>query len=671
MAEPQGSEGAEPVATEGEEPAGETVPEGLTLLHFFGRDELCDCAVRLPTEGEEGKEVKCHRLLLCSCSGYFYRKFILEGVEASSGGSLPVVDVPTLPEDRELRRQIDVHALMPLLLRYAYASQKWEALDGLVTADNATGLYVFAALLEAEFLAKAAMEHLEATGLSPQTATRLLYLAMQLQATGGDVFRDAFERCSESVRLGFGQALQSPVEAELLCKLPVSLLGTMLQADDLEVSSEGSVLQVVRRVLWRRMAREDRSLSVVGGKLCDAGHLLEQSVDAATVVWQLSVLEESPETPAADPGPAEVAKYTVRSAVSPFAESAPSEGVPIQDLSLRFPVRSLGPKRSGCLLLQAKDAGTSFIKKNDGEVLLAALLPVNLLPEPGQESGEEDLSVDAHSPDGQPAGTIRFKWNVEPAPPVPDATETAEGEATAEGESPPSSEDFVPDAPVTAEDVDRLLSAVRFAYLEHKDLLAASKDPVLLEAGAQQQVLAALSSRLSQYETAGVENEEEGAVPPRPATLRDPQAPPVAHEQPIAQEDAPQPPSETPYTGRGAVGGSGALPGASAGHPLFACMACDGKGKLQLRQHGVRWCARCSRHSSCQHVIWLPSCIMAAAVDGHCAQCALRLGSEVRTLTVRVGREHLGALQKLPGGVDTLRGMCIAGCNDTLSLLGG
>jgi len=61
---------------------------------------------------------------------------------------------------------------------------------------------------------------------------------------------------------------------------------------------------------------------------------------------------------------------------------------------------------------------------------------------------------------------------------------------------------------------------------------------------------------------------------------------------------------------------------------------------------------------------------MAAAVDGHCASCTLRLNVDVRTLTVRVGHQHAATLLKLPGGVDTLRGMCVAGCNDTLQRLG-
>ena len=91
---------------------------------------------------------------------------------------------------------------------------------------------------------------------------------------------------------------------------------------------------------------------------------------------------------------------------------------------------------------------------------------------------------------------------------------------------------------------------------------------------------------------------------------------------------------------------------------------------MQLRQADGRWLARCNRLASCNEAIWLPSTVVAAAVDGHCASCALRLGAEVRTLTVRLGRDQCRALRKLPNGVDTLRGMCIAGCNDMLSLLG-
>merc|ERR1712087_1036591 len=117
--------------------------------------------------------------------------------------------------------------------------------------------------------------------------------------------------------------------------------------------------------------------------------------------------------------------------------------------------------------------------------------------------------------------------------------------------------------------------------------------------------------------------------------------------------------------------------GGAAGSPLFPCGACGGRnyadggrGQMLLRQKDMQWLAACSRHPTCQNILRLPSCVTAAAIDGHCAACTLRLGTDVRTLTVRVGGAHAATLVKMPGGVDTLRGVCIAGCTDILSRLG-
>eukprot|EP00933_Yihiella_yeosuensis_P033074 TRINITY_DN26778_c0_g1_i1.p1 TRINITY_DN26778_c0_g1~~TRINITY_DN26778_c0_g1_i1.p1 ORF type:complete len:603 (+),score=126.60 TRINITY_DN26778_c0_g1_i1:247-1809(+) len=518
-------------------------------------------------------------------------------------------------------------------------------------------------------------------------ASRLLYLALQLQGSSTSLL-NASNQCAEILRDGFHAACQGSVEMGLISRLPIDVLEPILQADELQVPSEGSVLKVVQRVLWRRMRREERILTISGARLCEAAVLLQER-EAATeaVTWEATVLEETPALDGSvDIDSLKVAKCTATTSPSPLVESTSGEGVAIEDMTMRFPTGSLGPGRRGALLLRATSAS---------EVLLIASLPAERLPQSPQseESGEADeITAEAIRPDGQFAGTIRFRWNVSLAPPAPEDANQKEGGDPAEQSEQEGKVDkaVIPDLPLTEEEAKTILSAVRFPYLEHKDLLAAMKDPVLLEAGAQQQVLEALSSRLSHYEHTGEESSP-AVKQPRPSTLpgaeltvnpvpkTSPRPPPAAADtakmptelavvaQPLPNPDLVM--AQTYHSGSGRAY-AGAFPGAAGGLPLFPCSACEGRGRLQLRQQGMRWCVRCSRHASCQNVIWLPSCVMAAAIDGHCAACALRLGSEVRTLTIRVGRDHADALRKLPGGVDTLRGMCIAGCNDTLSLLG-
>ncbi|CAE8596512.1 unnamed protein product [Polarella glacialis] len=121
--------------------------------------------------------------------------------------------------------------------------------------------------------------------------------------------------------------------------------------------------------------------------------------------------------------------------------------------------------------------------------------------------------------------------------------------------------------------------------------------------------------------------------------------------------------------GSGGAAGSGGAGRSGGSSSLTPCGACGGQGSLVLRQN-PRWCVQCSRSPACQNTLWLPSCVVAAAVDGLCGTCGPRLQCDVRTLSLRLATGHnAGAL--LAVGEDTLRGVCIAGCNDTLSRLGG
>lgn len=64
-------------------------------------------------------------------------------------------------------------------------------------------------------------------------------------------------------------------------------------------------------------------------------------------------------------------------------------------------------------------------------------------------------------------------------------------------------EDTANDVNLTDEESKNLLGCVRFPNLSHDALVEASKDGVMLECGAQQLILNALSSRLSAYEPGG------------------------------------------------------------------------------------------------------------------------------------------------------------------------
>jgi len=407
----------------------------------------------------------------------------------------------------------------------------------------------------------------------------------------------------------------------------VSLLVRLLEQDALNVPQEENVLRFVRHVLWRRLLREEKLLTLSGG-------LEGLESEGLQLRWE-SMAEDGHGSDGSYGSPA-VDRYSASAA-------APEGSADIPELSHRIPAES----------------GTtiSLTALKGEEVLFAAKLPINL-----EEPAAEDLRQEAFLQDGKSV-TICYKYTLSEAPaedaPAAPAAPAAEGAEGAEGAE-EVKESTKPDAALSAEETKRLLGVVRFGQLDHQQLLLAVKDPVLEKAGAQPHLLGALSARLAVYEAA--EAAATVSAPSARPSTRGAQPAPQATQATEAVAPPPAAPPVPPEEG------SPVLLRGSMGATLFPCTC--GEGRMQLRQAEGRFVARCNRLASCGQAIWLPSCVVAAAVDGHCAVCALRLGAEVRTLTVRLGRDQCRALRKLPSGVDTLRGMCIAGCHDMLSILG-
>jgi len=687
------------------------VPDELSLLYFLGRKELADCAVRLSSaagevpgsaasagddnSGElaEGQVVRCHKLALCSASGYFFKHFLGEGVAAARNAgaeAFPTVELPPLPQDEEIRRQVHPPTLFPLVLSFIYGGQRWETIEADVNEDNAMGLFAMGELLQIKPLARKAFEYIEGTVLSPTTAAKLLYAAVQLQGSGAaSSFEVSASKCSDVLRQSFDQISARPEDLELLCQLPIGVLGPILEADDLEVPSEASVLEVARRVLRGRMKREEVQLTISSVKLTISSPKRVPQLKAATggVVWEALVLEEPSQTALLE-ARAEAPKYaSVTEALSP-PEPGAGECDIGTTLTLKIPTGSVGPGKSGGVALRVR--AVSGDKGGAGEVILAGALPTTCLPAPvaGANEGTE-AEAELCTPAGKRGAVIRFRWSTSPVSDQSGQATGAEsgkadgGEAGGEAQATTAAAGAqattaaaAQTSTITEDETTRILGSVRFPHLEHKELLAAVKDPVLVEAGAQQCILEALSSRLDVYEKAG---DDDSAVPrqqPRPSTIRRTVGPSKAAARPPKAETPsprlpPEPPSylqsppgsrrppTSPADAGGAAGSGSAAArrmtgGGAAGHPLFPCTVC-GMGSVCLKQRDLRWCIECSQHPACHQAINLPSCITAAAVDGHCAACTLRLNRDVRTLTVRVGHQHAATLQRLPGGVDTLR----------------
>mmetsp|Transcript_137536 Transcript_137536/g.439060 ORF Transcript_137536/g.439060 Transcript_137536/m.439060 type:complete len:689 (+) Transcript_137536:78-2144(+) len=420
MAEAAVAEGFTPEFGEGAA-AQEQVPAELNLLHFLDRKDFVDCAVRLPAPAPgsepkgEDEVVPGHRLALCSASGFFYRRLIVEAKDLTIApvegcGDLPAVDLPALPDDEELRRQVDVAGLFPLVLRFVYSGQLWESIEPQVTAENAMGLFALGELLEIRPLAARAFGFLETSVLTPETSARLLYAAARLaRATpssssrgGGGSFDEPVARCTEVLRQGFEQVCSSPEDLDLLCRLPLDMLQPLLEADELEVLSEATVLEVARRLLRGRMRREEALVTLEGGRLSGAK---AAGAPVGGVICEALVVE-APSPEVLLRARAEAPKY---SAATDALQLQSGECELGKDLVLRIPKGAFGPGKPGTVAVRVRAAVSR-------EVLLVGSLPSASLPLATAGEGAQ-TEVSLTTPDGNPGGTLRFKWKAEAAPP--------------------------------------------------------------------------------------------------------------------------------------------------------------------------------------------------------------------------------------------------------------
>jgi len=106
------------------------------------------------------------------------------------------------------------------------------------------------------------------------------------------------------------------------------------------------------------------------------------------------------------------------------------------------------------------------------------------------------------------------------------------------------------------------------------------------------------------------------------------------------------------------------------GEVIFPCATCDGQGHLMLRRQPNGWCAQCSRHPACPRMSMLPSCVLAAQVDGVCQTCSQSFGIEVHTMRLQLtSSELVKAAIGGPGNTAVMERVCAAGCSSTLTIL--
>ncbi|CAE7392367.1 unnamed protein product, partial [Symbiodinium pilosum] len=118
--------------------------------------------------------------------------------------------------------------------------------------------------------------------------------------------------------------------------------------DQLEVQTEGSVLQAVRHTLWRRLRRAGRSLKL-SARLHEAPSLFAQ--EGLQLTWELMFLEASLSEPG-EPSAPPVDRFSAFASAA-AVEATAGEGAPLPDLSARLP----GDAASEALLRASTEGG--------------------------------------------------------------------------------------------------------------------------------------------------------------------------------------------------------------------------------------------------------------------------------------------------------------------------
>jgi len=155
-------------------------------------------------------------------------------------------------------------------------------------------------------------------------------------------------------------------------------------------------------------------------------------------------------------------------------------------ITMRIPTDLVRSGSKGILAFRACCAAVQGVQQSVGDpgerLLFVGVIPTTQLPTIGAPGEAASLSLEVKTASGQASGVIRFNCHLDHL----EANNTATG-----------TENTLSD-----KEIELLLGAVSWQNLTHEELLAASRDPLLLQVGAQRLVVDALSSRLGRYETA-------------------------------------------------------------------------------------------------------------------------------------------------------------------------
>ncbi|KAM4609963.1 kelch repeat and BTB domain-containing protein 12-like [Polymixia lowei] len=192
---------------------------GLALLRHLDRmraaEELTDVVLLA-----EGIPFPCHRVVLSAFSPYFQAMFTC-GLRETQGGEVPLRDTPA--------RSLD------LLLGYMYRAELP------LFNHNIQGVAAAAFLLHVDGAFRLCQSHMEAS-MDPSNCVGLYHWARDLGAT--DLAACALRYLCQN----FAQVC----EEEEVLELDAKSLGGLLGSDDLNISQEDSVLELVLRWVARR-----------------------------------------------------------------------------------------------------------------------------------------------------------------------------------------------------------------------------------------------------------------------------------------------------------------------------------------------------------------------------------------------------------------------------------
>eukprot|EP00916_Digyalum_oweni_P005670 GHVL01009845.1.p1 GENE.GHVL01009845.1~~GHVL01009845.1.p1 ORF type:complete len:709 (+),score=104.39 GHVL01009845.1:31-2157(+) len=459
--------------------------DNLDLTYFCLKNRFSDCVVKC---GDI--EVPAHRVVLASCSRFFFKTF--EDVRVSDGMNRlsEVVLLPKTP--KSLEYLFDVPNAFTQVFEAMYRRPNKTDHDGFL---NLLGVHYFSKILRISFLEETTRTIIYKRMKNSRECMKLLYYAVE---TGDSSLQQLGE---EEVSGNFADVVSRPRNLDIMFELPLQVCQNILSSDDLGVTSEDEVYFSVRSL----MERQSMSDQLQNNEENQTVREQQKKWKRLTITLIKVTLEDNT-----------TAACSVRNRESIYVEvSSKNKKIPFgldYDRSLSVPGKEGGNQRTWSAEFHDQFQVALLVDEIERESIKITITLI------GENRKESDKSVLAdgffilNSSGGINESTVIALYRSRSLDSQKEDQHV--GSATVDYH-------ISNDAPLFPQRLDKkdeLLKDVRFYHMSH-DLLVEAADDEILPLSAKSAVLRGLSSRLEKYEPRH-KNSTSNRLPPRNSASR-------------------------------------------------------------------------------------------------------------------------------------------------------